>query len=66
MAVDRALMWVRFTADFPWNPVPAQTIMFKAGMVRFVPRRCAEAAIARGVAQKATRPRKSEEADAGG
>lgn len=58
--------WVRFTGDYPWSPVPQQTVMFKAGMVLHVPRGCAAAAIAAGKAVAAERPQRVQEAQGHG
>lgn len=51
-------MWVRFTADFDWRQ-PAFTIAYKDGMTLNVTRACADAAVAAGKAEKATRKKGS-------
>ena len=48
-------MWVRFTADFDWKPMPAVTIAYRDGMTLSVTTRCGAAAIDAG---KAVRMRK--------
>lgn len=50
-------MWVRFLADFDWNPPekPAVTLAFKAGYTCLVRRACGEAAITAGKAEKVAR-----------
>ena len=50
--------WVRFVADMDWKPVPAVTQAYRAGEVKLVTTPCAEAAIAKGKAVKASNPKK--------
>lgn len=60
-------MWVRFAADFDWNPPQFNgrvTMAFKTGTVANVTRACAAAAMAAGKATKATR--KTDDGEAGG
>lgn len=53
-------MHVRFTADFDWSPRYGVTIGYKAGWSGSVTRRCGEAAIERGRAERLKSPRKGE------
>lgn len=46
------MTWLRFTGAFDWKPTPATTIGFLPGHEVNVTRRCAEAAIAAGKAEK--------------
>jgi len=50
--------WVRFTADFDFKPMPTVTQAYRAGQVVLVTTPCAEAAIAKGKAVKASNPKK--------
>ena len=47
---------VRFVADFDFKPKSQVTLAFKAGVVRYVTRACACAAIERGKAIPTERP----------
>ena len=47
--------WVRFTADFDFRPRIAVTVAYRAGRVMLVPKACADTAIARGRAERATK-----------
>lgn len=44
--------WVTFTQDFDWRPEPRVMTAYKAGYSGQVTTRCAEEAIAKGVAYK--------------
>lgn len=48
--------WVRFTQAFDWKPQPSVTIAYQAGQVKLVTTPCAEAAIAKGKAERTTKP----------
>lgn len=51
-------MWVRFTQDFAWSPPEKRgrvIIEYRTGMTLFVRRKCAEKAIAAGVAEAVTK-----------
>ncbi|WP_246678238.1 hypothetical protein [Mesorhizobium sp. B1-1-7] len=52
-------MWVRFTADFDWKPIPQSTTAYKAGMVLNVTRACADAALGAGKAVKSANPKRA-------
>lgn len=52
--------WVQFTADFDWKPTPQVTIAYRAGQRLLVTTPCANAAIAKSVAEKLKTPRKSD------
>ena len=52
--------WLRFTANFDWKPKPQVTIAFKAGQEKNVPTPCAEAALAKGVAVRLPRKRRTD------
>jgi hypothetical protein len=56
-------MHVQFTADFDWHPKYGVTIAYKAGWSGSVTRRCGEAAISKGLAERLKPPRR--EADNG-
>lgn len=51
-------MWVRFVKPFNFRPPekPQSHVAYKAGMVKFVRRICAEMAIAAGKAERTVRP----------
>lgn len=56
-------MWVRFLRRFAWSPperMGRTTIVFPAGIVRFVRRQCAADAVAAGAAIPTTRPDKDQ------
>jgi len=51
--------WVHFLRQFPWNPPERKgqvTIVYPAGAVLFVRRRCAADAITAGAAAPTTKP----------
>lgn len=50
--------WVRFTDGFDWKPKLQVTIAYQPGDLMLVTTRCMNAAIARGAAEMAERPRK--------
>ncbi|KAB2743544.1 hypothetical protein [Brucella anthropi] len=52
--------WVRFTADFDWKPMPQVTVAYRKGQCRLVTTPCANAAVAKGVAEKLKTPKKSD------
>lgn len=56
-------MHVRFTADFDWSPRYGVTIGYKDGWSGSVTRRCGEAAVAKGLAERVKTPRKLEASD---
>jgi hypothetical protein len=58
-------MWVRFTEVFRWSPPEAKRAWSQViqPSIQNVTRACAEAAIAAGKAEPATRPRKGKKAE---
>ncbi|WP_374833909.1 hypothetical protein [Paenochrobactrum pullorum] len=50
--------WLRFTSDFDWSPRYGVTIAYLAGMEMSVTRRCAEAAMKAGKAEKLPTPKR--------
>ncbi|HEY0120552.1 MAG TPA: hypothetical protein VGC14_02125 [Rhizobium sp.] len=48
--------WVRFIRSFNFAITPAVTIAYRAGMVEFVHRRCADKAVSGGRAEIVVRP----------
>lgn len=53
-------MWVRFTGHFEDHPHPRQVTVYKRGMRCNVVRRCAEVAIAAGMAEPIPAPTRDE------
>lgn len=45
-------MWIRFTADTSYKPVPMQTTDYKIGMVVNLPHAAAEKLVTQGKAEK--------------
>ena len=50
--------WLRFISDFDWSPRYGVTIAYLKGMEMSVTRRCAEAAIKTGKAEKLPTPKR--------
>jgi hypothetical protein len=50
--------WIRFTANYDWQPSPKVMVAYKAGTVHLVKGEVARAAIAAGKAEAAERPPK--------
>ncbi len=52
--------WVYFTENFDWKPKPQVTIAYREGQRLLVTTPCANAAFAKGVAEKLKTPRKAD------
>lgn len=53
------MTWVKFNQTFRWKPKVGVSIRYGADMTLNVTQRCAAAAISRGAAVKATRPKEN-------
>lgn len=49
--------WIRFLEDFDWKPTPAVTVAYRSGMTMLVTTACAKAALAKGSAERTSKPR---------
>lgn len=56
------MAWVRFKADFDYQPTPRTTIAYLTGMEVSVRRECADLAVAAGAAEVIPTPARSEAA----